>query len=101
MAGRNQSGSGYVDLGLTDDEVDVIVENTVDAAVAGKGTWHRGRPGRPSLNGRPEPSPHVGFRVTPELRSQAEGLARRQGISLSEFARKALESYVHEAATRA
>lgn len=54
------------------------------------------RPGRPSLTGEPAKSPHVGFRVTPELRAQAAALAAKQGISVSALARQALEEYVRK-----
>lgn len=52
------------------------------------------RRGRRSLNGQPAPSPHVGFRVSPELREQADALARSRGVTLSQLAREALEQYV-------
>jgi len=52
------------------------------------------RRGRPSLNGQPAPSPHVGFRVSPELRERADALARSRGVTLSQLAREALEQYV-------
>lgn len=53
--------------------------------------------GRPSLTGEPAASPHVGFRVSPELRRHADALARQQGITLSQLARDALEQYVRGA----
>jgi hypothetical protein len=79
---------------MTDDNVDRLVEETVEAALSGKGTWHFPQRGRPSLTGKSAQSPHVGFRVSPELREQAAELARRRGISLSQLAREALEHYV-------
>ena len=85
---------GYVDIGLTDEQVDVIVEETIEAYLDGRTTRVDLRRGRPSLNGKPAPSPHVGFRVSPELRQQADALARRRGITLSQLAREALEHYV-------
>lgn len=95
MARHKPPLPGYVDIGLTDDEVDVIVEETIEAALNGKGTWHPAPSrGRPSLNGQPAPSPHVGFRVSPELREQADALARSRGVTLSQLAREALEHYV-------
>ena len=84
----------YVDIDLTDEQVDAIVEETVEAALSGHGTWHYPQRGRPSLTGKAATSPHVGFRVSPELREQADALARRRGISLSQLAREALEHYV-------
>ena len=97
MARRKQSLPPYIDIGLTDEQADQIVEETVEAALSGKGTWHYPQRGRPSLSGKPATSPHVGFRVSPELREQADALARRRGISLSQLAREALEQYVEGA----
>ena len=94
MARRKRSLPPYIDIGLTDEQVDQIVEETVEAALSGKGTWHYPQRGRPSLSGKAAASPHVGFRVSPELREQADALARRRGISLSQLAREALEHYV-------
>ena len=94
MARRERPLPPYVDIGLTDEEVDQIVEETVEAALSGKGTWHFPQRGRPSLTGKSAQSPHVGFRVSPELREEADALARRRGISLSQLAREALEHYV-------
>ena len=87
----------YVDIELTSEQVDQVVEETVEAALSGKGTRHYPQRGRPSLTGKPATSPHVGFRVSPELREQADALARRRGISLSQLAREALEHYVKDA----
>lgn len=94
MARRKRSLPPYIEIGLTDEQVDQIVEETVEAALSGKGTWHYPQRGRPSLTGKAATSPHVGFRVSPELREQADALARRRGISLSQLAREALEQYV-------
>jgi len=95
VARTRRPQNGYIDIGLTDDDVDTIVEETIEAALRGQGTWHPAPSrGRPSLNGKPAPSPHVGFRVTPELRDSAEALARDRGITLSQLAREALEHYV-------
>ena len=95
MARRKEPLPDYVDIGLSNEQVDVIVEETIEAALSGKGTWHPAPTrGRPSLNGEPKPSPHVGFRVSPELRDRATELARQRGVSLSQLAREALEHYV-------
>jgi hypothetical protein len=95
VARRKDPLPDYVDIGLSDEQVDVIVEETIEAVLSGKGTWHSAPTrGRPSLNGKPEPSPHVGFRVSPELRDRATELARQRGVSLSQLAREALEQYV-------
>ncbi len=76
--------------------VDQIVVDVEAAVVAGRGTVTFPRKGRPSLTGRPAASPSVGFRVTPELRAQAEDIAQRNGVSVSALARKALEEYVRK-----
>jgi len=48
------------------------------------------KPGRPSLSeGR---SPAVAFRLPRELRQKAEALAEREGKTISQLAREALES---------
>ena len=82
---------------MTDENVDRIVEETIEAALNGKGTWYFPQRGRPSLTGKREASPHVGFRVSPELRERAGALAHERGISLSALARQALEEYVARA----
>lgn len=84
-------------VAFDDATVDHIVSE-VDAAVeAGRGSVTFPRKGRPSLTGEPTASPSVGFRVTPELRAQAEDVARRRGVSVSELAREALQEYVRNA----
>ena len=82
---------------MTDENVDRLVEETIEAALREDAVWHYPQRGRPSLSGKPATSPHVGFRVSPELREQADALARRRGISLSQLAREALEQYVEGA----
>lgn len=49
------------------------------------------KPGRPSL-ANDGPSPATAFRVPSELRERAEELAAREGKTVSELARKALEA---------
>ncbi len=56
------------------------------------------RAGRPSLTGRAAVSPQVTFRVTPELRQQAEHLAQQRGTTVSGLARKALEDLLRDSA---
>lgn len=80
-----------------DATVDRIVAEVEAAVEAGRGSITFPRKGRPSLTGRQAASPSVGFRVTPELRAQAEDVARRQGLSVSELARQALQEYVRKA----
>lgn len=82
---------------MTDENVDRLVEETIEAALREDAVWHYPQRGRPSLTGKPATSPHVGFRVSPELREQAEALASRRGVSLSQLAREALEQYVQGA----
>ena len=53
------------------------------------------RAGRPSLTGTSAHSPHVTFRITPDLKAQAEREARHRGITVSQLAREALESYLN------
>ena len=79
---------------MTDENVDLLVEETIEAALRDDAVWYYPQRGRPSLSGKPATSPHVGFRVSPELREQADALARSRGISLSQLAREALEKYV-------
>lgn len=52
------------------------------------------RRGRPSLTGRAAASPRVSFRTTDDLRARAEDRAAREGKSVSQVAREALESYL-------
>lgn len=79
---------------MTDENVDRLVEETIEVALRDDAVWYYPQRGRPSLTGKPATSPHVGFRVSPELREEADALARSRGISLSQLAREALEHYV-------
>lgn len=82
---------------LDDAAVDRIVAEVDSAVLAGRADFQFRGKGRPSLSGSAEPSPHVGFRVTPQLRRQAQELAQRQGVTVSELARQALEEYIAHA----
>jgi len=82
---------------LDDDTVDRIVAEVDEAVLSGRGTVTFPRKGRPSLTGRAAASPHVGFRVTPELRDEAEAMAKARGLTVSALAREALEEYVKKA----
>lgn len=62
-----------------------------DAALDGGQVSLPRKAGRPSLTGRSAVSPQVTFRVTPQLRAQAERLASERGTSVSGLAREALE----------
>lgn len=57
---------------------------------------HDALAGRPSLSGRGS-SPQVAFRVPPAVRDAAQRLAHDEGVSLSEFAREALEERIARA----
>jgi predicted HicB family RNase H-like nuclease len=52
----------------------------------------RHRSGRPSLTGRPAVSPRVSFRLTPDALDRATAMASREGKTISELAREALEA---------
>jgi len=61
----------------------------------GKEIARRGR-GRPSLTGEGKHSPHVSFRIQPEIREATERYAEASGKSISQVAREALEVYVEQ-----
>lgn len=50
--------------------------------------------GRPSLSGQAAHSPQVSFRVAPDVRTKAEQVAHREGKTVSQLAREALERYL-------
>lgn len=50
--------------------------------------------GRPSLTGHAAVSPRVTFRLTPDIRDRAAGIAEREGKTISQLAREALEERV-------
>jgi predicted DNA-binding protein len=54
------------------------------------------RAGRPSLTGTRKASPQIAFRVPDELQARAEAKAKARGITVSQFAREALERAVGE-----
>lgn len=101
MSGRGAKKTGKARVAASSEYDDATVDRIVaevDAAVdSGRGIVTYPRKGRPSLTGKPAASPSVGFRVTPELRAQAEDVARRRGVSVSELAREALEEFVRKA----
>jgi predicted HicB family RNase H-like nuclease len=67
---------------VTDELVDDIVEEV------------RRKGGRPSLTGDAAVSPRVTFRVTPGVRERAAIIAEREGKTISQLAREALEARV-------
>ena len=54
----------------------------------------RRRGGRPSLTGQAAVSPRIAFRVTPGVRDSAARIANREGKTISQLAREALEARV-------
>jgi predicted HicB family RNase H-like nuclease len=70
---------------LTDARAAEIAEETL-----------RRRRGRPSLGGEDETSPRVSFRIPEQLRRTADERARREGRTVSDLAREALEHYLAE-----
>jgi predicted HicB family RNase H-like nuclease len=54
----------------------------------------RRRGGRPSLTGEAAVSPRITFRVTPGVRDRAAQIAAREGKTVSQLAREALEARV-------
>lgn len=54
------------------------------------------RRGRPSLTAPAETSPRVSFRIPEQLRRTADERARREGRTVSDLAREALERYLAE-----
>jgi predicted HicB family RNase H-like nuclease len=67
---------------LTQSVADTIVEQVRQAA------------GRPSLSGARAASPQIAFRVAPSVREKAAQLAAREGKTISQLAREALEARV-------
>lgn len=53
--------------------------------------------GRPSLSGKKAASPQIAFRVAPSVRDRAAEIANREGKTLSQLAREALEDLVRTA----
>lgn len=58
----------------------------------------RARRGRPSLTGGRQHSPQIAFRVPQHIAQRAAEIAEREGKSLSELGREALERYLNDAA---
>lgn len=68
---------------------DQLVEEVLESV--GRPLPDRLRGGRPSVHGGSGASPHVAFRLSPEVRRRAEAEASRRGVSISQLAREALE----------
>jgi predicted HicB family RNase H-like nuclease len=78
---------------VRDSKGNVIDEDYIAQAVQ---DVHDAVAGRPSLSSQGT-SPRVSFRVPTDVREAAERLANREGVSLSELARRALEERVRNA----
>lgn len=63
-----------------------LVDDTVEQV--------RRKGGRPSLTGDSATSPRVSFRLTPDVRKRAATIAEREGKTISQLAREALEARV-------
>ena len=66
----------------------------VDRALAEVDAYWKKHGGRPSLTGQARHSPHVSFRVTPELKAKAERAAQERGVTVSQLAREAFERFL-------
>lgn len=73
---------------------DELAEQLADEAEAGYDLIPSKRVGRKSLGGADGVSPRVNFRMTSELHTRAQARAEREGKTISEIAREALEQYV-------
>lgn len=75
---------------LTHDDIEALA----DEAEAGYDLSKAKPIGRPSLSGLRIPSPRVSFRVPDDVRIKAHEVASREGKSVSQLAREALERYL-------
>lgn len=91
---RQERLSSIVEKEYSEAEVDSILDQIDEAIDAKKFIAIRTGRGRPSLTGSASVSPHVGFRLTPQMRTDAEQLAEQLGMSVSELARRALAEYL-------
>jgi len=73
---------------------EAIADRLADEAAAGYDLENARRVGRRSLAGGSGVSPRVNVRMTSELHHRARARAEREGKTLSELAREALEAYV-------
>jgi hypothetical protein len=73
---------------------DELAERLADEAQAGYELTPDKRVGRKSLGGGAGKSPRVNFRMTTELQARAQLRATREGKTVSQIAREALETYV-------
>jgi hypothetical protein len=73
---------------------DELAEQLAREAEAGYDLTPAKRVGRKSLAGADGISPRVNFRTTAELHARAQARAEREGKTISEIAREALQQYV-------
>jgi hypothetical protein len=71
-----------------------LAERLADEAEAGYDLTPAKRVGRRSLAGADGASPRVNFRMTAELQARAHARAEKEGKTISQIAREALEQYV-------
>jgi predicted HicB family RNase H-like nuclease len=93
MARRERRATTEVDLEREDVRLrdgTRLTQHVADAIVADV----RRKVGRPSLTGEAAASPRVSFRLSPEVRARAAALAEREGKTISQLAREALEAHV-------
>ena len=79
---------------LVDSKGRRIDDAYVDQALADVDAYWKKHGGRPSLTGQAKHSPHVSFRVTPELKAKAERAAQERGVTVSQLAREAFERFL-------
>ncbi len=77
-----------------------LAERLADEAEEGYDLSRGRRVGRRSLAGSGGKSPRVNFRMTEALHARARERAKREGKTLSEIARDALEAYIGKRAKR-
>ena len=78
------------------DRDDVRLADGTGDRPEGRGHRRRGPAprGRPSLTGRAAVSPRIAFRVDPRVRDSAAQIADREGKTISQLAREALQARV-------
>lgn len=98
MTAKKYVAGPYVDLKKEDvrdkkgrriDEA--YVERVIESADAVRS------PGRPTLSGKPGPSPQIAVRLPVETYDRAVELAESRGVTLASLAREAVETYVKKA----
>ncbi len=83
------------DVNLEQDDVRLADGTRLTDAVADEIVDQlRRNPGRPSLSGQATASPQIAFRVAPAVRDRAAAVAAREGKTISELAREALEDRI-------